>query len=452
MSLLNNFLNTKSPNLGTGFLGTQAKAPAVVPAKNTLPPNQTKTSAPIVKSSYDANVANTQKDLNTKYNAGLKVDGISGPLTKAAMQKYTTTKVDTGSKTGILPSLASQQQQKNTINPDTGVNANNSTTTPNYTPPNQGTTGINQGGIIGNLINQSNNPSPIVSQATTSLMGGDYAKRVQDAIDAQNRAVAINQELNQAINNQTKEAIPIEFQQGRQSALQRDYGVQAQAATQAAQNAAQIAGLTQAGLTSAGGLANTAQGQQISAGSSAGSLNQPTGNIINVSPVTGQPIAGNSLVDLAKLSGSISGIQSGAASNTQDYQKGLAPLRAADNIQSQIISTLQANPTLNNQPVSAITNLNEFLSGQSSQPGQQLLSQQVAQYINALGIDPNTAVNIAYQQQGTLAQLLDSLRQTAQNLNEAKNPNTQSISGSFQEGQSSSDGSLVYKGGKWVKA
>lgn len=43
---------------------------------------------------------------------------------------------------GIIPPSTDQ----------TGVNANGSTTNTNYTPPNQGTNGISQGGIIGNII------------------------------------------------------------------------------------------------------------------------------------------------------------------------------------------------------------------------------------------------------------------------------------------------------------
>lgn len=107
---------------------------------------------------------------------------------------------------------------------------------------------------------------------------------------------------------------------------------------------------------------------------------------------------------------------------TTQYLKGQANLKAADAIQNQIVSTLQANPTLNNTPISAFTNLYELFSGQVSEPSQQLLSQQVNSYITQLGIDPATAVNIAHQQKGTLADLLDSLRATAEAQTQAYNP------------------------------
>lgn len=96
------------------------------------------------------------------------------------------------------------------------------------------------------------------------------------------------------------------------------------------------------------------------------------------------------------------------------YLEGQKNLQIADSIQNQIVSTLQANPTLNSTPLSAISNLKELISGQISSGPQQLLSQQINSYIQQLGLDPAAVVNIAHQQTGTLAQLLDSLRQTAQ--------------------------------------
>lgn len=134
----------------------------------------------------------------------------------------------------------------------------------------------------------------------------------------------------------------------------------------------------------------------------------------------------------------------GAAANvasikdlTTQYNAGLANLKAADGIQNQIVSTLNANPTLNSTPLSGITNLNELLSGQISSGPQQQLSQQIASYINTLGLDPASVANIAHQQSGTLAQLLDSLRQTAQTQNDAKNPVNLNIPGSSSSSSTS---------------
>ncbi len=144
------------------------------------------------------------------------------------------------------------------------------------------------------------------------------------------------------------------------------------------------------------------------------------------------------------------------------YNQGLVSLKAADGIQQQIIGTLQNTPELNQTPLSSITNLNELISGQVSSGPQQLLSQQIAQYISQLGLDPATVVSIAHQQQGTLAQLLDSLRQTAQTNNEAKNPANLNLGGSNSSGGASggsssgttSAGGFNFKlvNGTWVPA
>ncbi len=169
---------------------------------------------------------------------------------------------------------------------------------------------------------------------------------------------------------------------------------------------------SQAELTSAEAQAGRAAGQANKVLDSG--INTLSGGQYFANPLTGEGVGKN---------GIIGGATNQAINDfTGKYITGQATLKAADGIQQQIISTLQSNPALNNQPLSAITNLNEFLSGQSSQPGQQLLSQQVNSYIKTLGLDPASVANIAHQQGGTLAQLLDSLRATYNAQNEAYNP------------------------------
>lgn len=165
-----------------------------------------------------------------------------------------------------------------------------------------------------------------------------------------------------------------------------------------------------------------ALGTNINALQGVAGLAAPRSADLLVDPTTGQPIGdinnlGSSLANWA----SIRAGANTAGNFTADYQTGLANLRAADTIGQQIISTLQSNPTLNSQPLSAITNIKAFLAGQASDPAQQLLSQQIANYIKTLGIDPNT-INLSGQEQSTLGQLLDSLRQTAAAQIESKNP------------------------------
>lgn len=269
---INNSLGLGSSQSNTQ-LGIQAKAPVIAPQKNTLPPNQVKTTpGPTIQSStqngttgskFDSNVLSLQRNLNSK-GAGLKEDGILGPLTSAAIAKYS--------------------NQPNPQNTPQNIPQVNQPIQPTGYTPNAGLFGE----LITGLANQSQ--SQPINNISQQLESGDYQQRIQDAINAQNRAVGINQALNQAVNDQTKSAIPITFQQGRQGAIQRDYGVQADAAVRAAQNAQNIASTTQAGLTSAGGLRNTQQGLiqqalQQAAGFSAPQLAGFNQQVFN--PVTG---------------------------------------------------------------------------------------------------------------------------------------------------------------------
>lgn len=105
-----------------------------------------------------------------------------------------------------------------------------------------------------------------------------------------------------------------------------------------------------------------------------------------------------------------------------EYEQGNAKLRAAANIEPQIVQTLISHPDLNQTPISALTNLNQWFSGQTSKPEQQQLSTQVASYINALGLSPEQAAAIATQKGGTIGTLLSTIKNTVTAQNEAKNP------------------------------
>ena len=179
------------------------------------------------------------------------------------------------------------------------------------------------------------------------------------------------------------------------------YGTQAQAYLSSAQTAAGR------GLSASQGVLNASLPQQQGLTTLYNPLDPNSANTSN-----------NSILDRATLMGNASAAQGFA----QDYQSGVASLKAADTIENQITSTLSANPTLNANPVSFLTSLNQYLSGQLGSAPQQLLAQQVNSYINTLGLDPASVVQIASQQKGTLGQLLSSLRDTAQALVESKNP------------------------------
>ncbi len=193
-------------------------------------------------------------------------------------------------------------------------------------------------------------------------------------------------------------------------------------AIQAQSTAAQQGALAQGESAALQGIGYQLTGQnQLQSGlGTAASQTQPIPNApYLIDPVTGKIIGGGGDAKNAIIN---AGSYSTIANQTQAYNQGLTKIKAADNIQNNIVNTLNSNPDLNSIPVTQINNLSEWLSGQTSDPRQQVLSQQVAQYIQTLGLDPATVTNIALQQRGTIADLLDALRQSAVAINEGQNP------------------------------
>lgn len=278
-----------------------------------------------------------------------------------------------------------------------------STPAPTPTPTTTGT----GGGLYGQLVNTLSTQGP---SADYTAARANYDKINSDlATSRKNEADSLAANANNPI--------PLEFQQGRGQVLQNQYLGQQNAISGELQGASNVLGA-----------ANTQQGLlQQALGTAAGYAAPRQNGYVLLDPTTGQPVGGTGGANQAIINGANA---DSTYSFAQKYNEGSAKLRAADGIQNQIINTLNSNPTLNSQPITGITNLNELLSGQISSGPQQLLSQQIAQYIQTLGLDPATVANIAHQQTGTLAQLLDSLRQTAQTQNESYNPANAGSSGS----------------------
>jgi hypothetical protein len=270
-----------------------------------------------------------------------------------------------------------------------------------------------------NQNQQQNNQDQITYAGLIAQLQKQASQPSQSYQDALAQAQQYNQQLGEskaneaaALSANAQNPIPLEFQQGRGQILQNQYLAQ--------QNA--LAGQYQ-GATNLLGAANTQQGLQQSGLTSAISASAPQQYGLTTQPYN--PLTntigganGASAVDRAINAGNINTAQTFA----QDYQTGLANLRTADAIQNQIISTLSSNPTLNNTPISAFTDIARFFAGQSSEPSQQVLAQQVNNYIKTLGLDPSAVATVASQSKGTLAELLESLRATAQAQVEAKNP------------------------------
>ena len=203
-------------------------------------------------------------------------------------------------------------------------------------------------------------------------------------------------------------------------------------------------------LSQAGTFATGEQNAALSAGQLA---TQGANSVLNAS-IPGQ-ISGSARtynpLDPQGTSGT-NGIIAGANNQSiynsqQQYATGQQNLTAADGIQNQIVNTLQNNPSLNSNPLSILTNLNEYVSGETGSAAQQQLAQQINNYVQTLGIDPSSLVSLQTQQQGTLAQLLDSLRATAQAKNDALNPANNPVLNGGSTGTTSSTPSTGSTGG-----
>lgn len=193
------------------------------------------------------------------------------------------------------PQPIALQNQTPTFNPNFGLQTNTGNA-PQGTPMR----GLFPD-VVSSLSSRSLAGNPQATQATQALSQFDPFKNPVVS-DAYKRAQEVNQELAQSKKNQARgEAqqllapIPLGDATGRQAATRQQYLTQQQALADELQGQAALygAGFTgtgqqQAALSSAGGIANTAQSQLLSGLASAGSLAQPSGNFPFVfDPTTG---------------------------------------------------------------------------------------------------------------------------------------------------------------------
>jgi hypothetical protein len=428
-----------SPAVGTnpGMLGVSTPPKVILNGKETV----SKGSPSVVAQQKTLNEAN----IKTQGYVPIAEDGFFGDKTKAAFQQYgfnTQTGQPNTPKTTTTSNTNTQNQTL--IDPidinERGPGQKYGTIT---SPPLPGESQADWEKRMAGGSNQNSSPQvgSASENAQTVLNSG---QQTQNEIDAQKRLIELSQgaspeytknneaylqsikDYNQSVQNQAGamageagRAIPLGFVQGRQQVLQSQYGAQQ----------AGLGGLV-SGMGSALGAANTQQGLQQGAAQSAYSGAQTQAS-------RAQGAAGT--VFGASLPGQISGstrtynpldptgtstIESGVNNQSKydmlsQYNTGTANLLKAKGIENQIASTLGSNADLNSQPISFLTNLNQYVSGQLGTVPQQLLAQQVNSYIQTLGLDPAAVVSIATQQKGTLAQLLKSLKNTATNNNEA---------------------------------
>lgn len=385
--------------------------------------------------------------------------------------KTPTTSTTSGTIKGVVatPTPVTHEPIKPAVTTNQTTSTTQSPVAPpvNTPPPTQSTQPTTFSGMVGSLANQSGSQ---FNQSTQNSING-----LQGIANNQNQYAATAQKgLQNIATNQTPEVtnsqkdynsfaqsspymlaaqhnpnVAASIASGRASLLGQTFGQILGAKAQGVSNALSGQGQQINAGEGAGNLALNSQAQQITAGQNAGSLAQigqstsqsglgtaasyaqPHFNgYVALDPQTGQSINGGSINNA---------IQTGVNANTYekqagDYQMGLKNLRAADSLQSGIVATLASNPQLNQTPISAITNLKQWLAGQTSDPAQQVLAQQVANYVQALGFTPEQAAQIALQKGGTIGTLLDALRSTYEaqnnaNLGNSQTNTTQSSSG-----------------------
>lgn len=351
-------LSGAGPKIGTNPGMLYSPAPTT-PVKSTTDASGSTTTYHAPKS--DPNVLAQQQALNAQ-GAGLVEDGIAGPKTEAAIAKYGT-QINNGtsnsSQSGVGTStgaITNQQTQNSTVDPTTGVNANGSTTGTTYTPPNQGTTGVSQGGIIGNLINTANNESPEVTQARQNLQDLQN-KYAQDKSNIAGTAGFLTQ------------------QNGEEGILDSKYATLLGAAQNAVTNSL------------------NSQAQGITANTNAGNLNAPVSQFgVLTNPTTGQPINGQSATDAAINGGTIQGLQSGAAiaasaaGNIESQQAITAAgyksaLQQGQNLQSQV-TDLITSFGLNPNDINAVNSGLQTIARNTSSPQYKILSNYVNDIAN----------------------------------------------------------------------
>jgi len=260
-----------NPTTSTAPMGLKAPNPAPTPATNTIASTKTTSTTPqksiyrIGGDIYDAatnqKIPNVQT-LNTQYAGAKEVAAPNNPIANSNP-------------------LKSGPMNANGTAGAVVQNGNTGNTTP-------APVDSSYGGIIKGILGAGNNQNPAIQNAQTGLTGlaGTNPATSGPLVDNYNKAVQnladLKSKMAEQFGNIETSVIPLEFQQGREQALNRQYAAQLDAAQQAV-NQAQAA-ITQniqgaqtqmTGYNEAGGLGMQAQGLLQSALGTAGSLAAP---------------------------------------------------------------------------------------------------------------------------------------------------------------------------------
>lgn len=324
--------------------GTQSTTPANYSADDNSRAAQLARSNPTTAStgstngSFSTATLAQQHQLNTQYNAGLKEDGISGPLTQAAIAKYSST-----------PSASAA----------TGASSN----TP-YSVNN---------GLYGQLITGLANTSQKPNQAYTDAQA--EAQKIQD------QQTQVSKDYAQKTNNIAGTAGFLTQQSGLQGQLNNQY------------NTVQNALSSQySGATSRLGAANQQQSLQQGALGTAAGLAAPQRNgYAFLDPLTGQPVGGangaNAAIDQGAAYTAREQGATGAAIDNQSIQG------AQNNIDS--ITQLINSAGLNNSGINLQNATIQQLQKNLSNSDYQTLNNSLAAINQALSNVTGTPIDIA---------------------------------------------------------
>lgn len=286
-------------------------------------------------------------------------------------------------------------------------------------------------GLVGSLANNSLRQSPVAAQGAAGLINnaqtnyGTAGPAYQDYQTKVGELQKLKSGIAQQYGNIESQAIPLEFQQGREQALSRQYASQLDAGQQAVNQAQQAIGyqLTgnsqqQAGLTSAAGIGNTAQGQLQSGLTSAAGYAQPqqvgAGSVVYnpqtglpitagptqlpysnqyIDPLTGRPIGGGGGGGAA--TGTMASLPQAAQDAVNSY---------AQQVQNGLMSRADAESRLSTYGVAGTNALNEVLG-----TGFNTNASNASEHTTAVGQQIQTAADSTNKALDTLVQAFSSL-------------------------------------------
>jgi hypothetical protein len=321
-------------------------------------------------------------------NNSPQVTGLMAPKTSVGVQAKAPT---TAAPNTTLPANQVSTAPKQTTQSSTDGGTNSSaTTTPVagstfYDPKTGKPAGTNQFDPVTGKALANPNVTNVTGQPAPQNLGL-YGTLINQATQSTANNKAITDNTQKQVDQTTADIANL-----RQGAATQESAYQTGMTVPRAQGLAQNIASTEANLETnlqgklnnelaAGTQELTGQGQTQSGLLSAAGLAAPNGNIINVDPTTGLPVAGGSLAQLANTAGTVQGIQSGAAANAA----------AGGNIAAQNATALgTASTGANAKSIGDFTN--QINTTQKSVTTLNNLADQIVPNMSSTGFNPTSS-------------------------------------------------------------